>query len=307
MRISKRGVYRGVLVNLILALLVIALVFVMIFRESFTTDDINYETCRQSAYLRSALPETTLGAFTTISFKDDYPLKCKTMIVNIEKDDLKDKGAEKKIADTIASCWALYGNGDYDVFPSDVYGLTTSCTPCARVHLSDEAKQYMIENTSFKIDFGGYIKNQKFKEGVTYYNYLRDVGGKFSPFDPGFVKPFNLTGETFFINGSRWKGFWAVKDFHTNDGITEEGWGVFGNVTLPRYLNANDGDLIIYYGTVTASGKTNIGYLPYLYYYQIYQPNITKQLNEIFFQWGLTGADPTTSERICNFMEGVPA
>ncbi|MDH3353523.1 MAG: hypothetical protein OEL87_03680, partial [Nanoarchaeota archaeon] len=97
-RINKRGGYKySIILSLILGLMVLSLSMYFIFNEYFTSDDVGWEVCRQSIQIREMLPEyheawTTL---TPVNFKKNFPLKCKTMVVDIEKEDIKNDNYKK--------------------------------------------------------------------------------------------------------------------------------------------------------------------------------------------------------------------
>jgi hypothetical protein len=207
------------------------------------------------------------------SFKEEFPLKCKTMVKTIEKEDVEKKNAseaERIIAETMAECWALYDKGDSKAFPSEFF-KTSSCVPCARIHLTEEAKEYMRQNDvdiSIRNSMDEKMKGQEY----TYYNYLMNAGDKFLAFNFGNGMPFNLSGGAFEVLDETW--FWhAAKLTNKIDGSSYDAKMSSVNVSLPELFEYGKGDLLINYGIVTVSEEGFGDYIPYLFYFQTNQEN----------------------------------
>jgi len=297
----KRGSYKwDVMIALILGLMVLSLSLYFIFQEYFNQEMIDQESCRQSVYLRATLPEINKGSITWASFKNEFPLKCKTQVVGITKEDVISENAGEIIADKLVECWYLFGNGDSQVFPSPGVGSESYCAPCARIYLTPEAKQYMIDNESAKIDIEGTLKNKIFS-GTTYYSYLDGIGNAFPPFNPASGRAFDISGDSFSVDKSDQEKF----PFRNRATGIEEGNPSYSKVSFPKYLNASRGDLLITFGTTTYSQQGGIGaYVPYLLYFQIDQPNdpfviVEKEMYLDGLWW--------KNKFLCQHWEGIPA
>ena len=268
---DKKGDYMyGILLYLILGVLVLVISIFFIYQEFWVGDEGSKEVCWQSIQLRAPLPDSGLGA-DELEFKSSFPLKCKTMVVEVSEADVRNvEVAQEKIAESMAECWNLYGNGDLNVFPAKFF-KSSVCVPCARIHFTDEAKKYARDN---KVEIN--IKDAldlKMKEGFTYYSYLQDSGKSFSALNFGNAVPFNLNGEDFSVESKKWD--WASVDLvNRANGVTFEAKMSSINVSLPERFNIDEGDLMINYGVVAGiqlvvgESKGFGEYVPYLFYFQ---------------------------------------
>ena len=312
-RINKKAQWQNYLLPAIMAVLVLGISFYFIFNEYFTGEGMDREVCKESVMVRSAMPEVKVAGLNLVSLKDDFPLKCKTNVVEVTKDDVVinkegKRNVDNIIGDALVECWYIFGRGDANVFAASLYGQTTTCVPCARIHLTNEAKAAVVDG---KIDIEGILNDVNlFDIGgkkTSYLNYLNGVGEKFYPFNPMETRGFDLGGEKFGLEGV---GFWNRvdnPDFKTKLDSDVSEWGAFGKVVLPKYLDVEKGDLIISVGEVTTSADVENDYVPYMFYFQNGQDDYLKEMDKTFFQWGLTGFDTTASESICDSWEGIPA
>ena len=313
-RINKKAQWQNYLLPAILAVLVLGISFYFIFNEYFTGEGADREVCKESIMVRGAIPEAKkLGA--AVSFKDEFPLKCKTNVIEVTKDDVilnKDgkRNVDKIIGDALVECWYIFGSGDLNVFPADFYGDTTACIPCARIHLTNDAKEAVEEG---KIDIEGLLNDiNLFDIGgkkTSYLNYLNGVGKKFYPFNPMETGEFNLGGDKFVVNNVPWVKNRDFPDFATKLDSDVDEWGAFGEVVLPKYLYVDKGDLIISLGEARTSENVENDYVPYMFYFQNGQEDYLDQMKKNFF----SGDKRTTlnlfafSETICSSWEGIPA
>ncbi len=144
--ISKRGSEKYyIIISLILGLMVLGLSMYFIFHEYFSEDDINWESCRQSIILRNMMPEGTLLKVIDYSAKEYMPLKCKTQLIEIEKETAVED-FQKKFMETMASCWYLVGEGEYRFFAHEGLGVSARCLVCARIQV-DPAVARELEAT----------------------------------------------------------------------------------------------------------------------------------------------------------------
>jgi len=197
---NKRGSEKYyILMSMILGILILAISLFYLFHEYFTSEDLDWETCRQSIVLRNMAPERDLLA-GSLSLKDQFPLKCKTQVINIADEKIGEN--INKIRETIISSWYLMGNGEFRVFPSTKWGSGEPCMVVARIHVDEKFKEFYkkSENTiSLKKLFEDDYKNQNL---MIYLKNLNDV----DPFK-WFVE-FNRNGkfkvESFGNDWDRW-------------------------------------------------------------------------------------------------------
>lgn len=216
---EKRGLEKKAQVNwyliisLILGILILIIAVYWIFQEYFSGDDAGKELCRQSIILRDKAPETSI-LFKDFSLKEAFPLKCKTDVVNIDYKNTKQ--AEQEIADALASCWWLLGEGKFKILAHDSSDIQTGCFICARIHILDDekVKAYYRENsTSINLRDTIYLK---MSDGKTYYDYLNKGEVSAIPFKT--------------IEGSTWskKNEFEVRSGgHTTSGAELAGAGYF--------------------------------------------------------------------------------
>ena len=266
--VNKKGDYKwDIMLSLILGLLILSFSLYFIFNEYFTNEGMEWEICRQSIQVRSTLPEPTILKLDGPSFKDEFPLKCKTRVIEIDKSDVTpDRNGrmeiETKIAETMAECWALYDKGDASAFPTKFFKSST-CVPCARIHLTPEAKDKLGDKT---INIRNTL-DLPMTPKYSYYVFLRDSGKKFAAFDFGNGLPFNLNGDKFEIGETEnLVGFAEMKNKLT--GGEFEAYMRTTNISLPKTFNAKDGDLLINYGIISIGKKPFGNYVPYLFYFQ---------------------------------------
>jgi len=297
MGLNKKGDGKYyILISLILGLMVLGISLTWIFQEFFNEDDLNFEVCRQSILLRATLPEYELAGLTLLSFKDEFPLKCKTSVVEIGEKDLP--SAEKIIAREMAECWALFDNGDSSAFPNpnllDLIDIKTSysvCVPCSRIKLTSEAKQKMLdEKVIINMDEA---LNNKMNKDYNYFSYLNNSGRKFSAFVGGELE-FDRNGEEGFSLeevDSFVDHFASIESRLDGETISVI---VPNKVILPELFDPNKGDLIISYG-ITSSIS---GYVPYIFYFQTGQEPEPFSESQKDFLW---------STGLCETWEGIPA
>ena len=307
---NKKGDYKwSIVLSLILGLLVLGLGLFFIFNEYYTEEDSDVQICRQSIQVRALLPEASYADLTVHSFKDDFPLKCKTMVKTIEKEDVEEDGAREAkriIAETMAECWALYGKGDVSAFPSGAFLLTSSCVPCARIHFTEEAKE-AVRKSNAEISIRDSL-DLSMDQGYTYYNFLMNSGDKFSAFGLAASNPFDLEGDGFFVNKTDYvSGTFVNRMGGTEEGISVDGiWNAIdvSKVSLPGVFDVEAGDLLINYGIITSPKEGGAGdYLPYLFYFQANQKLNPFDLVKEKFVDGVLWSNVN----FCENWDGIPA
>lgn len=166
---SKRSAEKYYLViSIILGLIILIIAIYWIFQEYFGQDEINRETCRQGIILRASMPESERLATRSLDdLRNNFPLKCKTEVVDVslpkDFDESFSQNVSKLIADKMAECWNLFGEGNYLVFPLAIKEQK-SCVICSRIHFSV-----------------GEIPDNYRKAYVLSYFYTHYVGGKEIP------------------------------------------------------------------------------------------------------------------------------
>jgi len=184
---KKRGAYKHhIIISLILGLMVLGLVFGLIFPELLEAG-VDWEVCRQSIYLRNSMP----NYIVIDQAKDLLPLKCKAEVIEVDYKDID--RAEKEIADTMAACWHLFGEGRYSIFPPTRGVFPESyCVPCARIHFDEDVKDFYRWQTpeGYREDFYvlSYLAETEYENtGKTYSDYFWKTGGMGRP--EGFKLP----------------------------------------------------------------------------------------------------------------------
>ena len=172
------------IILLILGLLVVSLTLYFIFNEYFTSDDLDWEVCRQSIIFRASSPELKKAG---TDLKGVLPLKCKTAVVNIDK--VKDhEELFEKISNAVAEGWYMFGEGKYDFIHREWTKGGTSCMVFARIHYDSEFwKDFkgnsLLDRATAKKEFIKYYNsNTVGNSRETYEDYLplfddEDVSG----------------------------------------------------------------------------------------------------------------------------------
>lgn len=165
-----------IIISLILGLLVLAISFNYIF-SYLSSEEIDWQECRQSIYIRHLSPEFKSGGVSLADLKDLYPLKCRTEVITI--DTAEPDKVYGKISDTIAAGWYLFGEGEFDIVPATFLEKDVYCMVFARIHYTDKAKEELRkeEPSDFNLQqkntrFYNFYRTAKSKDGRTYNDYL---------------------------------------------------------------------------------------------------------------------------------------
>jgi hypothetical protein len=167
---KKRGSEKYyILMSMILGLLVLSISIYFIFNEYFNKDDLDWEACRQSIYLRAISPD-----FHKIAdLKDAMPLKCKTEVIKI--DTAKPEVVYGKISDVIAAGWHLFGEGEFDIVPRSMVFNKEYCMVFARVSYTDKAIKE-ISDGKFAPNMNGFVsyyhRTKIQSKDMTYEQYI---------------------------------------------------------------------------------------------------------------------------------------
>jgi hypothetical protein len=274
---------------LILGLIVVSLSLYFIFHEYFTEEDIDWEQCRQSLLLRSKLPEVDLKV-ATISSKGSLPLMCGTKAFNIDYEDV-DK-AEELIAETIASSWYMIGAGEWRFFPEKTWNsgqLEIPCMILARVHMSDEVKDYYVWDKT--IDIARALNSPMRGYSGSYWQYLNPIGGRkaFS-----YFREWSKDGFSFERHRE-----WSLWSLAIPDEVDA--------FNIPRIFNASKGDLFVVYAHPTTKhpgedGETVIK--PYMILVQ--EEDFGKLSDEKWVKYN-EGSSISGYAKVCSSIETVPS
>lgn len=308
MRMRKKGDTKyQILTSLILGIIVLTLSLYFIFNEYFTQGDLDFEKCRQSILIRANAPEAQKLGVSYASFKTNFPLKCKTQVVEVDEAEVEKLG--EIIGNTLAECWALWGNGDLQSFPTPTGDYNSYCVPCARIHLSEEAKD-RLNTDSGKVDIRKALDSKMTSE-YSYWTYLNNSGEQFPAFNFGSTLPFEF-GELFDVE----EKLSFAKDRVVNRLNGAEGSLYLGeSITLPKEFYSGKGDLIINYGALTLSSvsldisERNFGHqIPYMFYFQTGQEKDPfKETSEPFIGFGKIGdVEIGNGQKFCEYWEGIP-
>jgi len=150
------------IISLILGLIILAIAISWIFQEYFTSEDMNWETCRQAIVLRSMIPGDYIS-----EMKEGASLKCKTTPFIIDTKNKQEAVGE--IANISASCFYMTGEGKVEIFERDSTTPKTYCLVCARISIKDDLRQ---QYSADKIPVWSYLKDNRFDNKQTYLEYF---------------------------------------------------------------------------------------------------------------------------------------
>ncbi|MBT3642824.1 hypothetical protein HN604_01735 [archaeon] len=140
---NKKADYKwGLLLNLIIGLIILGISLYFIFTEFVIEEDINYEVCRQSVILRQQAIDKG-GGFAAEMGKEiaeEFPFKCQASHKIIDYKDYDRAGIQ--IMDAMASCHALYGKGEYELYASNWFDEDLMCFQCYRISFAPEVNDY---------------------------------------------------------------------------------------------------------------------------------------------------------------------
>ena len=285
MVLNKKGVHWGYVLAGITGMIVIGIVFHFIFNEYFTEDDIDWEQCRQSLILRNTLPEKDLK-IAVASTKGTLPVKCGTKVINIDYEDLE--RAEKEVAETVASCWYMYGRGEYRIFPSSVWSgseLNIPCMICARIHLDNEVREFYSEENKIDIEYSldGPFENYD----TSVWGYLNPERGS-----RAFMYFKNWSKDGFSIYLHEQSNFMSMLAEIPDD------VEVFG---FPQYFDPSRGDLFIFYAQPTVKMPLSSDFAVESYMGLIQYDNFDK-LSESWVEYS-----SGQYAKVCSSIESVPS
>lgn len=179
---SKKGLMASTLAKLILILFIAAILIFFVGKVTlFGKERSDIEACRLSILF--AAKSKVVGAGKTLI----SDLKCEPQELTIKYRDVVEKGkinqdqAHKIIADAMAECWYMVGEGKLDPFSNwDTKGQSY-CLICKTIKFDDKLKKYYKkEGNEFITSPIPYLKDNYFKKDQTYFEYLYKTKPEFS-------------------------------------------------------------------------------------------------------------------------------
>ena len=275
---------KTIIIAMIMGLVTVGMVFSFVTNIS-SEANIDWEQCRQSLVARNLLPEKDLAVIVALS-KSFLPLECTTKVIEIDYEDVE--RAEKEIAETISSCWYMYGRGDYKIFPGRqaLTNAETPCMVCARVHLNSDVKEYYSgEDTT--IDIERAIDGQLEGYDTTIWDYLNPDRGPraFMYFKDWSEDGFNIT----YVERPSF-----LEDYKDVQDDSEA-------FSFPKNLISGKGDLFIVYAepTTESSFDEGRGAKPYMV---LLQYDDFDKLSESWIEYGAF-----FKSKVCSSIETVPS
>jgi hypothetical protein len=251
-----------IIISLILGLILIGIIFSWIYQEYFFgEEELDLQKCKESIFARSKIPNTILSEIPKVEdLKDKFPLQCKTRVITINDDNKDD--AEKIISDAMAACWALYDNGNANIFPpnSKIENARTACFTCARIHFDTKINIYTEK-----------MLDEKMGNEQTYLEYLTaNHQNQYLIQKKSFDKEAFTIGDNTDVRNI----FTYIADKITNDAAT---------IYPPRRIDSEWGDLHITLSTWALREDLTQNQL---LFYQNAEDNIKKLMNtEIQNNW----------------------
>ena len=292
MVLNKRGVYWPYILALMVGLIVLTS-SAYIFGEHFNQDEIDWDVCRQSLIMRSTLPEMNVGV-KVVSVKNALPLKCGTKTVTIDYKDLE--RAEEEIADTIASCWYMVGEGEFRIFSTTVWDklreFNIPCMICARIHLDEDVREFYSDGSEGE----GEINIKRALEEGSPQGYEGSFWDYLNP----------ERGARAFTYFKRWGNIGFGLDL-----IKKTSLGVLNSedteaFLFPRHLNPERGDLFVVYAQPTTKASSFDRDATKLYAIDPYM--VLLQYDD-FYELSKTWVEfsPFGHANVCSSIETVPS
>ena len=179
-KIGKKGSEKYyIIISMILGLIVLGLALYFIFQEFFNEDELDIEKCRQSIILANLNPD--LSAETGTDFKDKFPPKCKTQVIEI--DTAEKEEVYKIIADTVLSCWYMYGEDKFDSVHTEFWGNVNYALVCARITFSDKAlaeydastRKVPLKMADGSLNSAILVPENEYTKPPTFYDYYTET------------------------------------------------------------------------------------------------------------------------------------
>ncbi|MFH1607550.1 MAG: hypothetical protein ABIA78_00270 [archaeon] len=222
---NKRGeLTTQQLVTIIVLIVSFVIILFLLFRLGLG-EETNKEICHNSVLLKS---KSSLGGsldcktnYVCISgggkcdgFSEDYLVK-----VDLSGTEAEAKNETMKaIADEMADCWWMFGEGKVDYTKGIDWGKVTgkkACSICSTLSFDKEIREFTKSNIIHYNNLYVYLQSTKKNNAESYLSYMYNTNNldKFKG-DNYLLKPFNFNGKYFIVTGISEKGgLNSVKDF----------------------------------------------------------------------------------------------
>jgi hypothetical protein len=182
MAIKKGELTTQQLVTIIILIISFVVILFLIFRIGFG-EETEKEICHNSVVLKAKT--TSLGG--SLDCRTSYVCisgggKCENFDSSITKEismsgtpaDIK-SNISKAIADEMADCWWMFGEGEIDYLGTDFKG--THCAICSVIKFDERIQEVKAYEFSITYDdLYGFLINNKKDQTQTYLQYLYNVG-----------------------------------------------------------------------------------------------------------------------------------
>lgn len=165
----KKALIESKIVVLILIMVSLILLFGFLYKlYAKSTNNAAEQTCRNSIVLVDILADKIEAEwFEAGQHAKPWPATCKTQdkIINV-KDTEK---AKKELAELMANCWWMMGEGEIKPFDLDMFHVRRKCFVCYTATFPK------LKGTIDSSDFMFYLR-EKGRKGVSYYDYFKYEG-----------------------------------------------------------------------------------------------------------------------------------
>lgn len=186
--INKRGIATGELVGIILVVAIATVVMFFAYSSmNSMREGIGMDACRLSILKAAEEKKLNLPSKGSVF----SPLNCRRSdlgFLELDVDDivingeLNQKAASKKVADTMADCWKMVGEGRLDPF-SNWEDEGSYCLICKRIKFSEDLKEYLKKENKGIVSPMPYMLETKTQLGgkrQTYFEYIWKTKNPFS-------------------------------------------------------------------------------------------------------------------------------
>lgn len=187
---SKKAIAAGTLVTLIIAILGFLVIAQQLFTFLAKSNDTQAERLCHDTVALSAATAVNIDVAGKPTGVKPFPNVCKTIDKKISGDP---ETIKKQVADTMARCWWMFGEGKYEESVFDALpaftGSDNKCFICYTMLVEENAKFKNEDNGISPEEFVNYLATTEYyRYKGTYLNYFQFAGG------PGMMRGF-LTSE----------------------------------------------------------------------------------------------------------------
>ena len=166
---NKKALEARYLGYIIIGLITLGIV-IFLFYQVWKTSDLSAEACHQSVIERATLYETaeSLEPLKAVEQKaaESIKLSCKTEEVVIDAGN--EEEIEQEIANEMAKCWSMMGEGKVNFFGRHWWNDEMRCVICTKIDFSEKARKVDEIN-----DFSNFLLNENMPgKEITYSDYF---------------------------------------------------------------------------------------------------------------------------------------